>query len=167
MRNPVEELASKAMGAMKVGEVPLEGLTGTFKQLAQEHGEVSALLMRVKGSSDPQVRAELFPTIRSTLLSHEKGEVMVLYPVTRQYRRPSSSPDKYDQEASELQKVLASVSQTEYQDPKWDDQFDALVVWSGVTSRRTRTTSSPNGEKCWEKARRSSRPSSNKSRNQS
>jgi len=58
MPNPAEELASKAMGAMKVGKATIEGLTGIFRKLAQEHGEVSALLMRVKSSSDPQVRAE-------------------------------------------------------------------------------------------------------------
>jgi hemerythrin superfamily protein len=127
MPNPAEELASKAMGAMKVGKATIEGLTGIFRKLAQEHGEVSALLMRVKSSSDPRVRAELFPKIRSELLSHEKGEVTVLYPVYRQYPETASIADKHDQEASQLQKMIAAVSQTEYQDPQWDEQFDALV----------------------------------------
>jgi hemerythrin superfamily protein len=127
MPNPAEELASKAMGALKVGKATIEGLTGIFKKLAQEHGEVSALLLRVKSSSDVQVRADLYPKIRAELLSHEKGEVTVLYPEYRQYPETAMIADKHDQEASELQKMLAAVTETEYQDPEWAARFDALV----------------------------------------
>ena len=58
MTNPLEEIASRAMGAAKGVKATFAGLTGVFKQLAEEHGEVSALLLRVKNSKDPEVRAE-------------------------------------------------------------------------------------------------------------
>lgn len=127
MTNPVEELASKAMGAAKVGKATLEGLTGIFKKLAQEHGEVSALLLRVKSSSDPTVRAELFPKIRKELLSHERGEMTVLYPVYREYPETEGIADIHDREAGELEKMISTVVATEYQDPEWETRFDALV----------------------------------------
>ncbi len=127
MTNPAEELASKVMGAAKRGKATLEGLSGIFKTLAQEHGEVSALLLRVKSSSDPQVRAELFPKIRKELLSHEKGEVAVLYPAYRGFTETEMIADKHDQEAGHLEKMIATVVATEYQDPEWATRFDALV----------------------------------------
>jgi hemerythrin-like domain-containing protein len=115
------------MGAMKVGKATVTGLTGIFKKLEQEHGEVSALLLRVKSSSDPEVRAALYPKIRAELLSHETGEVTVLYPEYRQYPETAFIADKHDQEASQLQKMIAAVSETEYEDPEWAARFDALV----------------------------------------
>jgi hemerythrin superfamily protein len=127
MTNPVEELASKGMGAMKAGKATLEGLTGIFKRLAIEHGEVSALLLRVKSSSDPKVRAELFPKIRKELLSHEKGEMTVLYPVYREYAELAQIAEKHDMEAGQLEQMIATVEQTEYQDAAWASHFDALV----------------------------------------
>jgi hypothetical protein len=127
MTNPVEELASKAMGMAKGGKATLEGLTGIFKRLAIEHGEVSALLLRVKTSSDPKVRAELFPKIREELLSHEKGEVTVLYPVFREYGELAMIADKHDKEAGQLEQMISTVEATEYQDPAWETHFDALV----------------------------------------
>jgi hypothetical protein len=127
MTNPAEELASKGMGAMKAGKATLEGLTGIFKRLAIEHGEVSALLLRVKSSSDPKVRAELFPKIRDELLSHEQGEMTVLYPVYREVAELASIAEKHDKEAGQLEQMISTVEETEYQDPAWDTHFDALV----------------------------------------
>jgi hypothetical protein len=64
------------MGAVKATKAKIKGLTGVFERLSREHGEVMALLLRVKASSHPEVRAELFPKIRAELLSHEKGELL-------------------------------------------------------------------------------------------
>jgi hemerythrin superfamily protein len=127
MTNPAEELASKAMGAMKAGKATFEGLTGIFRRLAIEHGEVSALLLRVKSSSDPQVRAELFPKIRQELLAHERGELTVLYPAYREYPELAMIADKHDREAGQLEQMIGTVTATEYQDPAWESRFDALV----------------------------------------
>jgi len=115
------------MGAMKAGKAVLEGLTGIFTTLAKEHGEVSALLLRVKSSDDPKVRAELFPKIRKELLSHEQGEVTVLYPAYRQMPALAMIADKHDQEAGQLKKMIANVVECDYQDPEWANRFDALV----------------------------------------
>jgi hypothetical protein len=127
MANLAEELASKAMGAMKMGKAALTGLSGVFSKLEQEHGEVTALLMRVKASSDPGVRAELFPKIRAELLSHEKGELLVVYPALREFTDTAGIADKHDMEASQLQKTLDALTGTAYDDPSWEPQFIALI----------------------------------------
>ena len=127
MPNPVENLASKAMGAMKGGKAALEGLSGVFRKLAQEHGEVAALLMRVKSSSDPKVRADLFPTIRKELLSHEKGEMTIVYPAFREFPETIDIAEKHDREAGALRNQLELLNTTVYDDPSWMTQFDALV----------------------------------------
>src|SRR5579884_4353382 len=80
MPTRTEQIASKAMGAMKVAKATVKGLGGVFRKLSQEHGEVTALLMRVKRSSDVEVRRSLFPDIRRELLCHEKAELEVVYP---------------------------------------------------------------------------------------
>jgi iron-sulfur cluster repair protein YtfE (RIC family) len=127
MTNPLDEIASKAMGGVKVVKATLEGLTGVFRHLAQEHGEVSALLLHVKMSSDPKVREELFPKIRKELLSHEKGEVEVVYPAFRAHADTERYADKHDQEASQLEKVIAELSALPVRSENWGTTFDALV----------------------------------------
>jgi iron-sulfur cluster repair protein YtfE (RIC family) len=127
MTNPLDEIASKAMGGVKAVKATLEGLTGVFRHLAQEHGEVSALLLHVKMSSDPKVRAELFPKIRKELLSHEKGEVAVVYPAFRANPETERYADKHDQEASQLEKVIAELTALPVHSANWGTTFDALV----------------------------------------
>ncbi len=61
MPNTFEKAASKTMGAVKVVKATFKGLDGVFKKLMEEHGEVSALIMRVSASSDSSVRADSLP----------------------------------------------------------------------------------------------------------
>jgi hypothetical protein len=64
MPNRVEKVASEAMGAVKT----IAATIGSFKQLAREHGEVTALLIRIRMTSDPAARRDLLE-----LLLREKG----------------------------------------------------------------------------------------------
>ncbi|HEY2735499.1 MAG TPA: hemerythrin domain-containing protein [Polyangiales bacterium] len=127
MTNPLEEIASRAMGAAKGVKATFEGLTGVFRQLAEEHGEVSALLLRVKNSEDPDVRAELFPKIRKELLSHEKGELTIVYPAFQLHPETKMIADKHAQEASQLEKMIETLTTTSVRDSSWPTKFDALV----------------------------------------
>jgi len=127
MANPLEELASKAMGAAKLGKAALEGLTGVFRKLTQEHGEVAALLMRVRATHDPKVRAELFPEIRRELLSHEKAELAVVYPAFRMHEEMRQIADEHDIQSGQLEKMLGEITPLAYDDPTWNTKFDALV----------------------------------------
>jgi hypothetical protein len=149
MANPIEELASKAMGGTKAIKATLEGLSGVFRKLAQEHGEVSALLLRVKNSDDLDLRAKLFPEIRKNLLAHEKGELGVVYPAFRAHPELAIIADKHAQEASQLEKMLAQLTATPVRDPAWPSSFDALVDLVQNHVKEEETQFFPAGERAF------------------
>jgi hypothetical protein len=123
----MEEVASKVVGGMKAAKATFEGLAGVFKQLTQEHGEVLALLMRVKMSSDVDVRRNLFPTIRTQLLAHERGELREVYPAFSQHPDLEGMARNHDAEAGQLERALDELSSTDYEDESWDTKFERLV----------------------------------------
>jgi len=127
MPSSLENAASNVMGAAKDLKATFKGLTGVFKHLMEEHGKVSALLMRVKATSDPKVRAELYPTIRQELLSHEKGEVVAVYPVLAQFAETSPIAAEHSREAEELQAAIAAVDALSFSDASWGLTFERLV----------------------------------------
>jgi Hemerythrin HHE cation binding domain len=123
MPNPIEKAASQVLGAVKSAKARVSGLTGVFQHLAREHGEVTALLLRVKLSSDPKVRAELFPKIREELLSHEKGELAEVYPAFRGNSELEDIASRHDREASQLEQKINGLTLSAYEDPTWGDRF--------------------------------------------
>lgn len=127
MLTRTEQIASKAMGAMKAAKATVKGLGGVFRKLSQEHGEVTALLMRVKRSTDVEVRRHLFPDIRRELLAHEKGELAVVYPAFRRHPELVSIADAHQNEADQLEQVIQQLSATDYADASWGRIFDRLV----------------------------------------
>jgi hypothetical protein len=127
MPNRVEEATSAAMGAIKDLKATVKGLTGVFKHLMEEHGKVSALLTRVKMTSDEEVRARLYPTIRRELLEHETGELTAVYPAMAPYPEVGGIAEEHARDAGELQRQIAEVDRYAYGDPSWGPAFDRLV----------------------------------------
>ena len=127
MPNRVEEATSAAMGALKDVKATVKGLTGVFKHLMEEHGKVSALITRVKMSSDEDVRARLYPTIRSELLGHENGELKVVYPAMAPYPPISGIAEEHARDAGALQRQIAEVDRYAYDDASWGPAFDRLA----------------------------------------
>jgi hemerythrin superfamily protein len=128
MPNRVEEATSAAMGAIKDVKATMNGLTGVFKHLMEEHGKVSALITRVKMSSDGDVRARLYPTIRSELLRHETGELKAVYPAMAEYPEVSRIAQEHAREAGELQRHIAEVDKYNYGDAGWGPAFERLAA---------------------------------------
>jgi hypothetical protein len=116
------------MGAIKAAKAAVEGLHGVFRKLAEEHGQVMALLLRVRASSDPQVRRDLFPEIRSQLLAHEQGELRVVYPAFMGHPELESMAKKHDVDARELEQMLDDLKAASYEDTSWKGKFDKLVA---------------------------------------
>lgn len=127
MAHTIGNAASKTMGAVKDAKATLKGLSGVFKLLMEEHGKVGALLKRVKSSSSPTVRAELWPTIRTELLTHETGEVNAVYPVLAQYPETASITTTHSREANELQRAIGAVDALPFDDDTWQFTFERLV----------------------------------------
>jgi hypothetical protein len=120
-------MASKAMGAAKAVKAATLGLHGVFRKLAREHGEVTALLLRVKSSSDVEVRRELFPTIRAELLGHEAAELCEVYPVFEQHAELAMIAKDHADEAGILKKTIDELSATPIESDAWVEKFDELV----------------------------------------
>jgi hemerythrin superfamily protein len=123
MPNRMDSMLSKGAGVMKGVKARLEGLTGVFKTLAEQHGEVSAMLKRLQ--SKPEKKAELWPEIRRELLSHERGEMREVYPVLRQHVQTRSLAEHHDQEAAELERLIERIDAAAVAD--WRPLFDQLV----------------------------------------
>ncbi len=122
-----EKAASALMGSAKAAKATLKGVTGVFKELMREHGEVTALLVRVKMSSDVNLRRELFPKIREELLSHEKGERTVVYPVFKQHEDLAGYAEMHEREAKTLERHIQRLSAMAYEDVGWASAFEDLV----------------------------------------
>ena len=127
MPNRVEEATSAAMGAIKDLKAAVKGLTGVFKHLMEEHGKVSALIARVKMSSDEDVRARLYPTIRSELLGHETGELEAVYAAMAAYPELRRIAEEHGRDAGELERHIAEVDRYAYADAGWAPAFDRLA----------------------------------------
>jgi len=127
MPTNVEKVASKIMGTAKKAKGTLEGLSPVFKTLMEEHGQVSALLLRLKASSDLETRRRLWPTIRKELLSHEKAEVAVVYPMFKQDAETSQLAVEHDEEADQLSSQIGRLEELDLADPAWDPLFQQLV----------------------------------------
>jgi len=127
MPTQMEHAASKVMGAVKQMKGAAQGLSGIFRTLMQEHGEVSTLLSRLEGSDDPELRRRLFPLIRKELLSHEKGELALLYPVFEQYEETAELAMQHDREAQTMESLIRRLHETAFESDRWGAIFEELV----------------------------------------
>jgi hemerythrin superfamily protein len=125
MPNRMDSLISQGMGKVKNLKARIEGLAGIFRTLAEEHGEVAALLQRVRGHAEK--REELWPKIRLELVSHERAEVRELYPVLREHAATKLLAEHHDQEARELEMLIATLDVTDIHSATWGEVFDRLV----------------------------------------
>jgi hemerythrin superfamily protein len=127
MTNRTEALAAKVVGKAKAAKATLEGLTGVFRHLEEEHGKVSALLMRLKASSDPSVRRELLPTIRYELLAHEQAELKEVYPVLRENAQTRGVAEAHATHADRLESAMAALTDTAVDSHQWPMVLEQLV----------------------------------------
>jgi hypothetical protein len=123
----IEAIASEAMGAMKATKAKVAGLTGVFAHLAREHGKVTGLLLRLKASSDPELRSELFPKIRKELLSHEKGELAEVFPVLAEHSELAPFVEEHRRDADKLEARIDELSKTGYAEARWSKRLADLI----------------------------------------
>ena len=122
-----EKVASRVMGAAKAVKATVEGVSGVFRELMREHGEVTALLMKIKKASDVDVRSELFPKIREELISHEKGELAAVYPAFREHEDLAGYAEMHEREAGTLERAVQRLTGMPYEAAEWDSAFADLV----------------------------------------
>ncbi len=91
-----DKAASEAMGAVKVVKAAFKGLKGVFATAMKQHGQATAILKRIHGSSDVEVRRALWPKLRGELVSHEHAEMKVIYPELRNHAETRDLADRHD-----------------------------------------------------------------------
>jgi len=127
MPNTFEKAAEKVAGAAKVAKAEVKGLRGVFARLMQEHGEASALMKRIGSSQDVDTRRRLYSELRGELLSHERAETMVVYPILGSYPAIGPIASAHEREASELEAEIKTVDALDPADQLWGNAFDRLV----------------------------------------
>ncbi len=127
MPNTVEKFVAGVMGAAKDVKAGYKGLTGVFMHLMEEHGKVGALIKRVGLSSEIAVRADLYPTIRTELLAHEKGELKVVYPALAEFPQTAAIAAAHAHHASEIEAAIAELDALAFDSPSWTPSFERLA----------------------------------------
>jgi len=125
MPNRIDSMLSHGMGKVKAVKARLSGLVGVFKTLAEQHGEVTALLERAKTSDEKFT--ELWPTNRRELLSHEKAEMREVYPVLRARDATRQLAEHHDAEAAKLEQLIANVDELAVASPARRELFQQLI----------------------------------------
>jgi hypothetical protein len=127
MPNALERAASEVMGAAKDVKAGFKGLTGVFMHLMEEHGKVGALVKRVGLTKDIEVRSKLYPTIRTELLDHEKGELKAVYPVLAEFPETAAIAAAHAHHASELEAAIAELDALSFNSASWVSAFERLA----------------------------------------
>lgn len=127
MPNKIEEAVGKAAGFAKEVKATFKGLSGVFKTLAEQHGEVGALLKRAAAAEKKEKRLDLWSKIRQELISHERGELGVVYPAFRDRPELRAIAEHHDQEAGQLEAAITALDAIDPSTDQWHDKLEALT----------------------------------------
>ena len=127
MTHKLEELAAKAVGAVKAAKATFEGMSGVFRHLVQEHGEASALLMRLKLTNDPAYRQELWTQVRAELLAHEEAEMREVYPALREDPQTAPMVAEHDDDAEDMRNLIAKMTEIGVESTLWQTALERLI----------------------------------------
>jgi len=125
MANRMDAVISKTRGLARGVKARLDGVSGLFATLVEDHEEVTALIQRVQ--RDPEKRKGLWPKIRIELLAHERAEIRELYPVLRTYASTRAWADHHEADASKLEEMVERLDATPVDEEVWGALFDELA----------------------------------------
>jgi hypothetical protein len=145
MPTRIDSFVSHAMGKMKAVKARIGGLHGVFATLAEQHGEVTALIMRCK--NHPDRRSDLWPTIRAELLSHERAEMSEVFPELRTHAETRPLADHHDVEAGQLEALIDLIDATDISSDGWGTSFAELADMVGKHAQEEETETFPAAQK--------------------
>jgi hemerythrin superfamily protein len=121
----MDSILSTGAGVVKSFKARIAGLTGVWRTLAEQHGEVAVLMERAKASDEKFT--ELWPTIRRELVSHEKAEVREVFPTLRTSSATRSLADHHDAEANQLEYLIGKIDELAIGAQERRDTFQKLI----------------------------------------
>jgi hypothetical protein len=128
MPNPLEKVAAKSAGKVAAVSARAKGLTGVFNKLAEQHKEAATLLKRAEKTDDPAKREDLWTTVRRELLSHERGELRVVYPVLAQNAATRDIAQRHSEEAQTLESTISQIDTAGYESRNWSTSIRQLIT---------------------------------------
>jgi hemerythrin superfamily protein len=151
MPSRIDSMLSHGMGKVKAVKARLSGLVGVFATLAEQHGEVAALLERAKHSDDKF--AELWPKIRRELISHEKAELREVYPALRANDTTRELANRHEAEATQLEQLIEIIDELAIRSPARREEFEQLVELVLYHAREEETDIFPRAQEALGKQR--------------
>ena len=124
MPNRMDTILSTGAGVVRRFKARLAGLTGVWRTLAEQHGEVMVLMERAKASDEKFTT--LWPTIKRELVSHEKAEVREVFPTLRTSPVTRSFADHHDAEANQLEYLMKKIDELAIGAQERRDTFQTL-----------------------------------------
>jgi len=83
-------------------------LAGVFERLAEQHGEIVALMKAFQKNPEDE---DLWDELREELLSHERAELREVFPVLRQYEELAEMADDHDDDAAEIEDLVLRIDE--------------------------------------------------------
>jgi|SRR6478609_2577118 len=117
---------STSSGAVVGPQAGVSGLGALFNELMEEHGYLTRLIARAIAAETPEASENMYPALRSTLLSHEQTEAMVLYGTLRQYSSAAQLVDAHARDEAELEALIHSLDSLRATSSEWRVQLEAL-----------------------------------------
>ena len=126
----MKETIGKAAGKLRKAGATLTGEKGLFRQLKEQHSEVSVLMKQVKVGGE-SARQQLFPKIKQALLAHARAEQETYYETLKRYEETRAEVVDGYQEHTQMEELLQRLEtlpmQPAQQDDAWGRTFDELV----------------------------------------
>ena len=92
----------------------------------EDHGYVTRLIALTIAAETPEASENMYPALRSALLSHEQTEAAVLYSTLRQYTSAAQLVDAHARDAEELEAVIHQLDSLRATSSEWRAQLEAL-----------------------------------------
>ena len=128
MPHPNEHAVASRAGTLGPLSTYSQSLTGVFRLLAEQHRQVARLLQRAERCADAAERQTLWIEIRRQLLSHERGEVLELYPALEGYDAARDIIAQHTRQAEELESVINEVEEVDYTSDVWTARVQDVVA---------------------------------------
>ncbi len=117
---------STSTGAVVGQEAGSSDFNGIFLKLVDEHGEAAQLMTAVRAGSSAESRKNLYPSLRTALLAHEKTESSILYGELGRYPSLASIVETHKQEADELEATIRALDAIDFESEAWLPRFTEL-----------------------------------------
>jgi len=117
---------STSSGAVVGPEADVSGLGALFNQLIDEHGYLTRLTALAIAAETPEASENIYPGLRSALLSHEQTEAAVLYGTLGQYPSAAQLVEAHARDEEQLKTVIHTLDSLRATSREWRAQLEVL-----------------------------------------